>query len=183
MDEADRSPFGILLRRFRLAAEMTQQQLAERAQLSVEAVSTLERGTRTRPQRGTVLLLGRALQLSPDHLSLLQSAMGVPRPPCNRGHLAGCVVECPGTDAVFQVFHWPRSFIGETSSASACVPQSSVERPGRSRQGAHCARVCRTASRQLWRWRVLGALGEGDRSYQQFRSHRRTPKLSRRWLK
>jgi predicted ATPase len=57
--------FGALLRRHRLAAGLTQASLAERSRLSVEAISTLERGSRRRPTRATVELLAGALELPP----------------------------------------------------------------------------------------------------------------------
>ena len=74
------STFGTLLRQCRLDAGMTQQTLAERARLSVEAVSTLERGARTRPYRETVALLARALELSPKREALLERAANVAQP-------------------------------------------------------------------------------------------------------
>jgi predicted ATPase/DNA-binding XRE family transcriptional regulator len=80
MEAAARPHFGALLRQFRLDAGMTQQELAERAKLSVEAISLLERGARTRPQRETVLLLGRALDLSPKRKALLVSTIGIAHP-------------------------------------------------------------------------------------------------------
>jgi predicted ATPase/transcriptional regulator with XRE-family HTH domain len=80
MEAAGRPHFGALLRQFRLDAGITQQELAERAKLSVEAIGTLERGTRTRPHRDTVVLLGRALELSPEREALLESAVGVAHP-------------------------------------------------------------------------------------------------------
>jgi transcriptional regulator with XRE-family HTH domain len=58
MEAAGRPHFGALLRRFRLDAGLTQQELAEQAELSAEAISLLERGARTRPHRETVALLG-----------------------------------------------------------------------------------------------------------------------------
>ena len=61
MEGASRLDFGALLRQFRLDAGMTQEQLAERAKLSVEGISALERGARTRPYRETVVLLAGAL--------------------------------------------------------------------------------------------------------------------------
>lgn len=60
--------FGQLLRRHRKAAGLTQEELAERAHLSVRAISDLERGQRTVPQRETVELLARALDLPYDQL-------------------------------------------------------------------------------------------------------------------
>ena len=80
MEAAGRPHFGALLRQFRLDAGITQQELAERAKLSVEAISTLERGARTRPHRDTVTLLARALELSPERETLLISTIGTPHP-------------------------------------------------------------------------------------------------------
>ena len=56
--------FGELLRRFRVAAGLTQEELAERAQLSTRAVSDLERGINRTPRRDTVQLLADALELT-----------------------------------------------------------------------------------------------------------------------
>ncbi len=58
--------FGDLLREHRRIAGLTQEELAERATLSREAISSLERGERTRPQRETVALLAEALDLDPE---------------------------------------------------------------------------------------------------------------------
>ncbi len=56
--------FGALLRRHRRAVALTQEELAARAELSVEAVSALERGVSRAPHKDTVELLAKALQLS-----------------------------------------------------------------------------------------------------------------------
>ena len=55
--------FGELLRRFRRAARLSQEELADRARVSVDAISALERGARRAPQRQTLLLLAAALEL------------------------------------------------------------------------------------------------------------------------
>ncbi|MGB6712524.1 MAG: helix-turn-helix domain-containing protein [Candidatus Cybelea sp.] len=81
MERARRLDFGTLLRQCRLDAGLTQQTLAERANVSVEAIGALERGTRTRPYRETVALLSRALGLSPEREALLESAIDATRPP------------------------------------------------------------------------------------------------------
>ncbi len=57
--------FGALLRRYRLAAGLTQEALAERASLSVRNVQNLERGA-NRPLRDTVRRLADALDLSTE---------------------------------------------------------------------------------------------------------------------
>jgi DNA-binding CsgD family transcriptional regulator/transcriptional regulator with XRE-family HTH domain len=55
--------FGERLRRARLAAGLTQEELAERAGLSVRGISDLERGARRAPRRDTLALLADALKL------------------------------------------------------------------------------------------------------------------------
>ncbi len=85
MEAADRAHFGALLRQFRLDAGMTQQNLAERSKLSVESISTLERGARTRPRRDTVGLLALALQLTPEREARLRSAIDSSRRPQHDG--------------------------------------------------------------------------------------------------
>ena len=76
--------FGALLKQFRTRAALSQEVLAERAELSVEAISALERGVRRNPYRETVLLLTSALGLSPaEHELLAESARrpATPRAP------------------------------------------------------------------------------------------------------
>src|SRR5438270_10680327 len=70
--------FAELLRRHRLSAELTQETLAERAGLSVNAIQKLESGG-TRPQRETLRRLASALQLTPDDQVAFQTA-GQPHP-------------------------------------------------------------------------------------------------------
>ena len=57
--------FGELLLRYRKAAGLTQEELAERASLSARAISDLERGVKHTPRKDTLLLLAGALGLSP----------------------------------------------------------------------------------------------------------------------
>ncbi|MDP9383498.1 MAG: helix-turn-helix domain-containing protein [Chloroflexota bacterium] len=73
---AEERVFGDLLRRYRVAAGMTQEELAERAGLSVEGISTLERGARRAPRRDTLRLLAEALGLSKQDRQALVSAGG-----------------------------------------------------------------------------------------------------------
>ena len=69
--------FGARLRRFREAAGLTQEELAERAQLTRNGISALERGERKRPYPHTVRSLADALGLSEDERVKLLAA--VPR--------------------------------------------------------------------------------------------------------
>ena len=62
----ERQPFGVLLRRRRLIAGLSQEQLAERSRISVQAVSALERGVRYAPRPDTLALLSKTLDLAGD---------------------------------------------------------------------------------------------------------------------
>jgi predicted ATPase/transcriptional regulator with XRE-family HTH domain len=68
MEQGEQEPgspeFGTLLRRYRLAASLSQEALAERARLSVNGLSSLERGARRNPRRETLALLSDALELN-----------------------------------------------------------------------------------------------------------------------
>ena len=66
--------FGDLLRRYRLAAGLTQEELADQAGLSVRGLSDLERGARRAPRRETVQLLAEALHLSAAERTRLEAA-------------------------------------------------------------------------------------------------------------
>jgi|HubBroStandDraft_6_1064221.scaffolds.fasta_scaffold477330_1 DNA-binding XRE family transcriptional regulator len=70
----ERERFAITLRRFRIAADVSQQELAERANLSTNTVSALERGARTKPYRVTVEALAKALGLSDGDRTTLETA-------------------------------------------------------------------------------------------------------------
>ncbi|MFN8511107.1 MAG: helix-turn-helix domain-containing protein [Thermomicrobiales bacterium] len=63
MAAPQQASFGALLRRFRLAAGLSQEELAERAGLSARGISDLERGARQAPRPETVELLVVALGL------------------------------------------------------------------------------------------------------------------------
>ena len=77
MAEEQRGRFGARLRHLRETAGLTQEQLAERAGLTPNAISALERGERRRPYPHTVRALARALGLSADEGEALAAA--VPR--------------------------------------------------------------------------------------------------------
>jgi transcriptional regulator with XRE-family HTH domain len=66
--------FGELLRRYRVAAGLTQEALAERAGVSLRGVSDLERGLRRAPYRATVLQLAEALSLGEAERDALVAA-------------------------------------------------------------------------------------------------------------
>ena len=74
MDEHALS-FGERLRQFRVRAGLSQAELAERANLSPAAVTTLERGVRSLPYPRTVQALAAVLGLSAaEHAALVAAA-------------------------------------------------------------------------------------------------------------
>jgi predicted ATPase/DNA-binding XRE family transcriptional regulator len=77
------NPFGTRLRAAREVAGVTQEELARRAGLSLDAISALERGSRRHPYPSTVQALADALELSAADRTAL--AVAVPR----RGHTVG----------------------------------------------------------------------------------------------
>ena len=66
--------FGDVLRRSRLAAGLTQEELADHAGLSVRGLSDLERGARRAPRRETIQLLAEALHLPAEERARLEAA-------------------------------------------------------------------------------------------------------------
>jgi len=73
--------FGVLLRSYRAAANLTQEELAERAGLSAQAISMLERGARRSPRTSTVELLAATLELDAAQRQGLVAAARWPAPP------------------------------------------------------------------------------------------------------
>ena len=72
-----RPAFGALLRQLRTVAGLTQEELAERAGLSVRGISDLERGERGHPRRDTVRMLADALLLTGAGRATFASAAGI----------------------------------------------------------------------------------------------------------
>src|SRR5947209_16911010 len=70
---AQRSSFAEQLKQYRAAAGLTQEQLAERAGLSVRGISDLERGINRRPQSDTLAQLINGLQLGTAEKAALEA--------------------------------------------------------------------------------------------------------------
>ncbi len=66
--------FGGTLQRLRLAATLSQEELAERAGVSARAISDLERGVRQGPRASTLRLLADALALTDRERAVLVAA-------------------------------------------------------------------------------------------------------------
>ena len=111
---AGEAEFGSVLRRHRRSAGLTQEDLAQRAGLSVDAIAALERGRRRAPRPLTARLLARALDLDDSARSaFLEVAVGassdafvtaVP-PPAPTNELVGRAAEL--ADAVLRLTETP----------------------------------------------------------------------------
>ena len=86
MSATDVPDFSYLLRRYRRRSGLTQEELAERAGLSLAAVSLLERGITQAPQKATVDLLSAALGLSVDEAADFMGQARVARRPEETSH-------------------------------------------------------------------------------------------------
>jgi non-specific serine/threonine protein kinase len=81
MDAHPRASFSDLLKYHRLACGLSQEELAERAGLSREAISLLERGGRRAPHRDTLALLARTLKLAGEERARFLAAAPRQREP------------------------------------------------------------------------------------------------------
>ncbi len=70
----ERTSFGAVLRRYRMAAGLSQEALAARAILSARTISDLERGIHRAPRASTIDLLATALTLTPEQRAVLLAA-------------------------------------------------------------------------------------------------------------
>ena len=91
-----RERFGDLLRRHREAAGYSQEELAERAGLSANAISALERGERKRPYPDTLRRLADALALGDDVRAALAASLRVPEEPVSAPTPERAPAELPG---------------------------------------------------------------------------------------
>jgi predicted ATPase/DNA-binding NarL/FixJ family response regulator/DNA-binding XRE family transcriptional regulator len=113
-DETGR--FGVVLQRHRMAAALTQEELAERAGVSRRAVADLERGARRSPHPATVRRLADALKLNDaDRTALIAAGHRHERTGTNRDGLLG-EAKVPSNPALFTTQQklpiMPGSFVG-----------------------------------------------------------------------
>jgi predicted ATPase/DNA-binding XRE family transcriptional regulator len=115
-----------MLRRFRLEANLSQELLAERARMSIDAISALERGTRRSPQRQTLALLIEALQIDGMARHDFEAAAARPVVPRQRADDTP-----PAPPPVKRNHNLPfalTSFIGRTQECAALADRLRLER-------------------------------------------------------
>ncbi|MEU8411911.1 NB-ARC domain-containing protein [Amycolatopsis japonica] len=84
--------FRVLLKGYRVRADLTQEELAEGSGVSVRAISDMERGIAKSPQRRTIEALAAPLSLTDEELTGLQKAARrgrAPSPGIPKTHLIG----------------------------------------------------------------------------------------------
>ncbi len=124
MDGAGRETFGALVRRYRQAAALSQEGLAARAGLSVDAVSVIERGKRGAPRPDTVALLVQALDLAGAARAAFIAAAQPPRAATGRVAArhpgpGGAASVAAGALTLPPVPVPPTTFIGRTDEIAA----------------------------------------------------------------
>lgn len=89
MHSTSQRPFGDRLRRYRVAAGLSQEALAERAGIAARTIGAIEQGTSTAPYRGTVLCLANALGIPDDERATFMAVSRFRRP---RSRVAATVI-------------------------------------------------------------------------------------------
>jgi transcriptional regulator with XRE-family HTH domain len=98
--------FGELLRSLRQSASLSQEELAQRARLSVKAVGALERGERLRPYPNTVRALAEALGATNEMRSALMDSAARREAGNGKSELAELAMPSSPVDAEQQAAAW-----------------------------------------------------------------------------
>jgi predicted ATPase/transcriptional regulator with XRE-family HTH domain len=165
--------FGQLLRRFRLAAQLTQEQLAERSGLSVRAIQAAERG-RTRPQRESVARLARAMKLTPGEQA--QFGAAAPSAPRDRPAYASTVTYLAvAVDPLVSPALWGAGVPATQPHAlrrsdPRDLPESITSFVGRERELAELSRLL--ATNRLVTLTGAGGVGKTRLALEVIRTHR-----------
>ncbi|MCR6487758.1 tetratricopeptide repeat protein [Amycolatopsis sp. OK19-0408] len=140
-------PFGTLLRGHRVGAGLTQEALAEKARLSVQAIGALERGERRYPHRHTVDVLGAALGLAGEQRDAFAAAARrpatpAPLPPGDRVALRALPYDLPDfTGRADEVAKCLR-FVARRRAATGIVALTGLAGVGKSALAVHVAHRC-----------------------------------------
>ena len=104
--------FGILLRRYRLAAGLTQEALAARAGLSARTIADLERGINRTPRHDTFELLMSPLGLTAQQRALFQVMVRPEMKPATIETLSLSRIPLPPTPLVGRAHEMTRALTG-----------------------------------------------------------------------
>jgi predicted ATPase/DNA-binding XRE family transcriptional regulator len=147
MATAQSLSFGMLLRRLRREAQLTQAQLASRAGLSVDAIAALEHGRRRWPHADTLTLLVEALELAPEQHRQLQRAAHRPPLAADQGVLPlpvgtflGAAPEGPLVARVAEVTRLTAALEAVQGGAGRCLVLAGEPGIGKTRLAQEVAR-------------------------------------------
>jgi len=118
--------FRVLLKGYRVRADLTQEELAEGSGVSVRAISDMERGIAKSPQRRTIEALAAPLSLTDEELTGLQKAARQGRTPSPEIHQT-CLIGLLPADV--------EDLTGRESDLDALRALSADLRDGRRRSG------------------------------------------------
>lgn len=118
------SEFGRLLRYHRLASGLSQEALAERAQMSTSGIGALERGDRRTPQHATLSLLADALSLDQTRCTEFEAAAA--RSGLQRRGVSGRTYHRSKVGVGFLVVCWGLAFVADIVIASLWIDKASV---------------------------------------------------------
>ncbi|TCC39263.1 ATP-binding protein [Kribbella sindirgiensis] len=121
MSESATPTLSELLRTFRIRAGFTQAALAEKAGLSEQAISVLERGTRSRPRIDTVRSLIAALALTPAEADRFLSIARGKNKQAGTTRLAGRPLITGPTPVPWQLPPAAQDFTGRTAQLEAVL--------------------------------------------------------------
>lgn len=150
--------FGSLVRDQRVAAGLSQEALAERAGLSVESVSALERGVRRAPYRATVDRLAAALGLDAIGRERLDRTIARTRTP--RSDVAPPPFRLPAYGTRFVGRHEDAAALRDALDASRIVTVCGAGGVGKTRLAVEVGRGQRTGGRDV-RFVSLASLRDG----------------------
>jgi tetratricopeptide (TPR) repeat protein/transcriptional regulator with XRE-family HTH domain len=161
--------FGGLLRRHRLAAGLSQEELAERSGLTARAIADMERGRTARPRRHSVRALADALELAEAERTLLERASrpappGQPaappqgRRPAGERAWEGVPRQLPAAAGCFT------GRVGELAALTRMLDRAGAGGPGMAVISAigGTAGVGKTALALHWAHRVASRFGDGQ---------------------
>jgi predicted ATPase/DNA-binding XRE family transcriptional regulator len=155
-------PFGQLLRRYRLAAGLSQEALAERARISAQGISALERGARRTPQRETLILLANALALSTDERARLEaSAPRASRPRLGASAAEICATQLPSALTSFHGRQNDLTALSEAIGRQRLITLTGTGGVGKTRLAIETARSLSQHFFDGIRYIELSEIGEG----------------------